>query len=97
MKTNNLLPLILYPVMSLVTFALYSDDKSRPQKGNWRKSDKTLHLWELAGGWLGRFMAQRKLPHKSHKEADQIVFWGIVIVHQAFWLGWLFLGKLFTR
>jgi uncharacterized membrane protein YsdA (DUF1294 family)/cold shock CspA family protein len=92
-RTTNLIPLILYPAMSLITFALYADDKSRAQKGNWRTPEKTLHLCELAGGWLGGFIAQRKLRHKSRKESYQVVFWGIVIIHHILWFGWLLLGE----
>lgn len=95
-KTSNPLPLILYPAMSLVTFALYADDKSRAQKRTWRTSEKTLHLCELAGGWLGGFIAQRKLRHKSRKGSYQMTFWTIVILHYIIWLGWLFFGKAFT-
>lgn len=92
-KTTNPLPLILYPVMSLLTFALYADDKSRAQQGKWRTSEKTLHLCELAGGWLGGFVAQRKLRHKNRKASYQNAFWGIVVIHHMLWLGWLFFGK----
>jgi uncharacterized membrane protein YsdA (DUF1294 family)/cold shock CspA family protein len=92
-KTTYLLPLILYPTMSLLTFALYADDKSRAQQGKWRISEKTLHLCELAGGWVGGFVAQRRLRHKSRKGSYQLVFWGIVAVHYIIWLGWLLLGE----
>ena len=92
--TTNPLPLILYPVMSLLTFALYADDKSRAKQGNWRTSEKTLHLCELAGGWLGGFIAQRKLRHKSSKESYQFEFWSIVTLHYVVWLAWLFFGRL---
>lgn len=91
--TSNPLPLILYPVMSLLTFVLYADDKSRAKRGNWRTSEKTLHLCELAGGWLGGFVAQRRLRHKSSKGSYQVEFWGIVTIHYIVWLIWLFLGK----
>lgn len=91
--TSNPLPLILYPAMSLLTFALYADDKSRAKRGNWRTSEKTLHLCELAGGWLGGFVAQRRLRHKSSKRSYQAVFWLIVAIHYIVWLSWLFLGK----
>ena len=91
--TFNPLPLILYPAMSLLTFALYADDKSRAKRGDWRTSEKTLHLCELAGGWLGGFVAQRRLRHKSSKESYQAVFWAIVAIHYIVWLTWLFLGK----
>jgi uncharacterized membrane protein YsdA (DUF1294 family)/cold shock CspA family protein len=91
--TSNPLPLIVYPAMSLLTFALYADDKSRAKRGDWRTSEKTLHLCELAGGWLGGFLAQRRLRHKSIKGSYQAVFWAIVAIHYIVWLSWLFLGK----
>lgn len=91
--TGNPLPLIVYPAMSLLTFALYADDKSRAKRGDWRTSEKTLHLCELAGGWLGGFIAQRRLRHKSSKESYQAEFWAIVAIHYIGWLSWLFLGK----
>jgi uncharacterized membrane protein YsdA (DUF1294 family) len=91
--TTNFVPLILYPAMSLLTFGLYADDKSRAKRGVWRISERTLHLCELAGGWLGGFIAQRRLRHKSIKGSYQIVFWAIAALHIVFWLDWLFLGK----
>ena len=90
--TANPIPIILYTVMSLVTFFLYAEDKSRAKRGQWRISERTLHLCEFAGGWLGGFVAQRKLRHKSIKSSYQIVFWTIVVIHIAFWIDWLFLG-----
>lgn len=90
--TNNFIPLILYPVMSLLTFALYAEDKSRAKRGDWRISEKMLHLCELAGGWWGGFVAQRRLHHKNIKTSYQVVFWTIVALHLIFWVDWLFLG-----
>lgn len=93
LTTFNPIPLILYPVMSFITFTLYADDKSRAKQGRWRVSEKTLHLCEFMGGWLGAFIAQRRLRHKSSKVSYQIVFWVIVAIHIIFWLDWLFFGK----
>jgi uncharacterized membrane protein YsdA (DUF1294 family)/cold shock CspA family protein len=87
------LPLVLYPLMSLITLALYADDKSRAKKGVWRISEKTLHICEFLGGWLGGFVAQRKLNHKSTKPAYQFEFWTIVTIHLAFWVVWLLASK----
>jgi len=78
--------------MSLVTYALYADDKSRAKRKDWRTSEQKLHLCELAGGWLGGFIAQRILRHKGQKESYQVTFWAIVIIHYVVWLFWLFLG-----
>ncbi|MBD2608028.1 cold shock and DUF1294 domain-containing protein [Scytonema hofmannii FACHB-248] len=93
LTTFNPIPLILYPVMSFLTFTLYADDKSRAKQGRWRVSERTLHLCEFMGGWLGAFIAQRRLRHKSRKVSYQIVFWVIVAIHIIFWLNWLFFGK----
>jgi uncharacterized membrane protein YsdA (DUF1294 family)/cold shock CspA family protein len=92
--TRNPLPMILYPVMSLVTYVLYADDKSRAKRKDWRTPEQTLHLCELAGGWLGGFIAQRILRHKSQKKSYQAVFWVIVVIHYVAWLFWLFCGKM---
>lgn len=97
LTTTIVFPLILYTVMSLLTFGLYADDKSRAQKGRWRTPENTLHLFELAGGWFGGFMAQQTLYHKSSKSSYQAVFWTIVVIHYIFWLGWLLFGKSFLR
>ncbi len=87
---RNPIPLLLYPVMGGLTFVLYADDKSRAQRGTWRRSEQQLHLCELAGGWLGAFVAQRQLRHKSSKTSYQMVFWAIVALHYVAWLSWLF-------
>ncbi|NMG60284.1 DUF1294 domain-containing protein [Geitlerinema sp. P-1104] len=84
-------PFLIYPLMSLVTFKLYAEDKSRAQQKRWRIPENTLHLSELAGGWLGGFIAQQRLRHKSSKRSYQISFWGIVILHQAIWIDYVFL------
>lgn len=94
LTTSNPMPLVLYPAMSLLTFVLYADDKSRARNGQWRVPEKTLHLCELTGGWLGAFVAQRRLYHKSSKSSYQVVFWLIVIIHTGFWVAWLCLGEM---
>lgn len=91
-KTGNPIPLILYPAMSWMTYVLYADDKFRAKRGHWRTSEKRLHLCELAGGWIGGFIAQQKLRHKTIKSSYQMVFWVIVLFHLAFWFAWLGTG-----
>jgi uncharacterized membrane protein YsdA (DUF1294 family)/cold shock CspA family protein len=94
LTTSNPLPLILYAVMGLLTYALYADDKARAKRKGWRTSEKTLHLCEFAGGWLGGFIAQRTLRHKSQKKSYQTAFWTIVAVHYIAWLLWLFFNVM---
>lgn len=70
-------------VVSLTTYAVYGADKdsSQDRTSNWRAPEKLLHGFELAGGWPGAFLAQRRLRHKCSKLSYQIVFWLIVSLH----------------
>jgi uncharacterized membrane protein YsdA (DUF1294 family)/cold shock CspA family protein len=92
--THNPLPLILYLVMSLVTYFMYAGDKARAQRGDRRTPEQTLHLCELAGGWLGGFVAQKRIRHKSKKESYQVTFWAIVALHYIVWLFWFVWGQI---
>ncbi|MBE9028643.1 cold shock and DUF1294 domain-containing protein [filamentous cyanobacterium LEGE 11480] len=93
LTTNNSIPLFLYLTISIVSFTLYSDDKSRAQQKAWRIPEQTLILCDLAGGWIGGFIAQRKLRHKVSKSSYQFAFWLVVMMHHIVWLGWLISGK----
>ena len=79
-------PLLAYPVVSLLTFALYWDDKRSATRGAWRTSEAMLHMFELLGGWPGALIAQQKFRHKTRKVSFQVVFWAIVLMHQALWV-----------
>ncbi|MBF2075783.1 MAG: cold shock and DUF1294 domain-containing protein [Synechococcales cyanobacterium C42_A2020_086] len=92
--TGNWLPLLFYPLMSVLTYALYAEDKNRAQRNQWRVSEKTLHLFELAGGWGGAFLAQQTLRHKTRKQSYQFSFWCIVILHISGWVVWLIWGPM---
>ena len=95
--TNNILPLILYPSISLLTYFSYANDKSCAKRGDRRIPEKTLHFLELACGWPGGFIAQRLLHHKSSKRSYQAEFWAIVGFHLVFWLVWLLFGRALFR
>jgi uncharacterized membrane protein YsdA (DUF1294 family) len=80
--------------ISLLTYAVYGADKDSAQdKGSdWRAPERLLHGLELAGGWPGAFLAQRRLRHKCSKVSYQITFWLIVSLHiyvaTDYLLGW---------
>jgi uncharacterized membrane protein YsdA (DUF1294 family) len=71
-----------YALASVVTYAVYAIDKRRAKSGGWREPEMMLHLFELAGGWPGAFLAQQHLRHKCSKPGFQFVFWLIVAAHQ---------------
>lgn len=73
--------LFAYSAASLLAFLAYALDKSAARRGRWRISEKTLHLFALAGGWPGALVAQQWLRHKSNKTAFQVQFWGIVVLN----------------
>lgn len=76
-------------VTSVISWFLYRRDKESAQKGAWRIRESTLHLLELAGGWPGAFLAQRKLRHKTAKGSFLLVFWAIVMAYQLLALDYL--------
>jgi uncharacterized membrane protein YsdA (DUF1294 family)/cold shock CspA family protein len=85
------LPIIiiaLYVGVSLITFIVYTIDKSAAQNGRWRTKESTLHTLSLIGGWPGAFIAQKKLHHKSSKKEFQSVYWVTVLLNLGglFWL-----------
>lgn len=86
----------LYPCASLVTFALYWQDKHSAISGRWRVSENRLHLGELLGGWPGALLAQQVFRHKTRKPSFQLLCWAIVLLHQVFWLDYLFLQQRFS-
>jgi uncharacterized membrane protein YsdA (DUF1294 family)/cold shock CspA family protein len=70
-------------LLNLATFFTYWHDKYAAQKGRWRITEGTLHLWSLAGGWGGAWFAQQALRHKTAKESFRGVYWATVVVHCA--------------
>lgn len=69
-------------VLSWITYAAYASDKRKARTNAWRTPESYLHLLELAGGWPGAWVAQRRLRHKCSKQSYQFMFWMIICIHQ---------------
>jgi len=80
--------LVVYVVMSIVSFLLYRHDKRAAEGGKARTRERTLHLADLLGGWPGGLLAQERLRHKTRKTAFQLVFWTTVAMNCGV-LGWV--------
>jgi uncharacterized membrane protein YsdA (DUF1294 family)/cold shock CspA family protein len=80
--------LFVYLVVSLATFAAYAFDKMAAEKGVWRTSESTLHLFALFGGWPGALIAQSRLRHKTRKQPFRTIFWATVVLNCAMF-AWL--------
>lgn len=69
--------------VNATTFVVYRHDKEAARGGRgWRVRETSLHLWALAGGWPGAFVAQRVLRHKTRSHGFLAVFWATVVGHE---------------
>jgi uncharacterized membrane protein YsdA (DUF1294 family)/cold shock CspA family protein len=75
-------PLLLSTSLSVLTYRLYAYDKMQAVRHGWRVQETSLHLAEIAGGWPGAFLAQRRLRHKCSKNSYRMIFWGIISLYQ---------------
>jgi uncharacterized membrane protein YsdA (DUF1294 family)/cold shock CspA family protein len=80
--------IVIYGVVSIITFLLYWLDKSAARRGAWRTQESSLLFIGLVGGWPGAVVAQRILRHKTRKESFQLAFWGTAVMNSIA-LGWL--------
>jgi len=88
-------PIYAYSLASLSAFGFYLHDKRSALRGGWRTPEARLHLVELFGGWPGALVAQQIFRHKTRKLPFQLVFWLIVLMHQAAWLDYLYVQRLY--
>lgn len=70
-------------MLNLATFFAYWQDKYAAQQRRWRVKEDTLHLWSIAGGWGGAWLAQQVLRHKSAKASFRTTYRATVVLHCA--------------
>ena len=56
---------IIFGVLSVITFFMYGVDKFKAQRGKWRISEKTLLISSFIGGAVGGFLAMQLFRHKT--------------------------------
>jgi len=93
-RTGQLWVLGGYGAFSLLGLLQYWLDKRRAQAGGRRVPELGLHAVELLGGWPGALLAQQLFRHKTRKLSYQWVFWAVVLLHQAFWIDFLYFQRL---
>lgn len=84
--SGNPIFFLVYLIASLVTFALTYRDKQQAIRQRARWAERTLHLWELCGGWPGGLLGQQAFRHKTRKLSYQATFWSIVLLHLGIWI-----------
>lgn len=76
------IPIVQMIALSIVIYQLYIYDKRQAIHHGWRVPQTIMQLGELAGGWPGAYIAQKRLRHKSSKKSYQSIFWGIILIYQ---------------
>jgi uncharacterized membrane protein YsdA (DUF1294 family) len=74
--------------VNVVSFCLYGGDKAASKLGILRVPERTLHIFDLAGGTPGGFAAQEVFRHKTAKGSFRKVFW-LIALAQVSLIGWL--------
>ena len=77
--------LVIYALMSVVTFAVYGYDKRAARLGRWRVRESTLQGLALFGGWPGALLGQGIFRHKRRKRGFMALFGFICALHVAVW------------
>ena len=56
---------IIFGILSVITFFMYGVDKFKAQRGKWRISEKALLISSFIGGAVGGFIAMQLFRHKT--------------------------------
>ena len=80
--------IILYSLLSTITFVVYGFDKLAAERGGKRVRERTLHLLALCGGWPGALAGQWLFRHKRRNRTFQVNFWLTVLMNIALLMGW---------
>ncbi|MBE6452714.1 MAG: DUF1294 domain-containing protein [Alphaproteobacteria bacterium] len=72
--------------INISTFIAYGVDKRAAKQGQWRISERDLHMLEFLGGWIGAFFGQKCFHHKTSKKSYQATYkFMIVLEFAAIW------------
>lgn len=80
-------------LLNIITFVVYAADKKAAIQNQRRIPEKTLHLLSLLGGWIGAWIAQEKLRHKTQKQPFHMYFFLTILVNLLLCGAIGFLGK----
>lgn len=83
-----------YLGLSMLSGAMHIWDKHQAMRGRWRVKEKTLHSFELLGGWPGAFLITRSINHKVSKPKYMRILYFYAALHV---LAWFVLLWLATR
>jgi uncharacterized membrane protein YsdA (DUF1294 family) len=83
-----------YLGLSVLSAMMHIYDKHQAVRGAWRIKEKTLHSFEILGGWPGAILVTRAINHKVAKPRYIWTLYSFAVLHL---LGWIGLSWLVTR
>jgi len=84
----NLVLIVYFTLINLITFVTFGLDKSKSINNSRRISEKTLWTMSLVGGSLGALLSMKMFRHKTKKLSFQAMMAVILVVQilLAYWL-----------
>jgi uncharacterized membrane protein YsdA (DUF1294 family) len=81
-------PVLFYACLYLLainaaTMIAFAVDKRRASRGRWRTRERTLHIFELLGGWPAALLAMPLLRHKIRDRRYRLVQIAVILLHVA--------------
>ena len=70
-----------YIIISTISFVVYYLDKVAAENEERRTPEKTLHLIDVLGGWIGASFAHKLLNHKTTKAEFRNIFYLTIIIN----------------
>ena len=77
----ELLPLIYFALISLITAGVTCADKHRAKKGSFRISEGSLFVLALLGGALSEYITMRLIRHKTLHKRFMLGLPAIILLH----------------
>ncbi len=92
-RTWSVHPLVAYLAgVNATSFCLYGHDKLMSMLGFLRVPERTLHLFDFAGGTPAAILARWLFRHKTSKASFRRTFWLLAVIQAALlaWALWYF-------
>ncbi|MFW6337151.1 MAG: DUF1294 domain-containing protein [Phycisphaeraceae bacterium] len=74
--------------INAATGVAFAVDKRRASRGQWRTRERTLHVFELLGGWPVALLAMRLLRHKTRDRRYRLVQLAVILLHILACIAW---------
>ena len=84
--------LLWLALASVITFILYGFDKARAKSHGWRVPEAVLHLWALAGGFVGGWVGRCVFRNKTKKGVFVFILLVSTLIHLG--AGWWVVFRL---